>query len=175
MQIRSFAGADRALVARIDASSRCEQRAQLTIATDAITWTSEPMTPFVKTYELGALLRERPGHWDHALVAEGEDGVILGFAAIGYQPWNRRATLWHLYVDRAARRRGVARALLDPAVSWASQHHARQLWLETQDTNCVAIAAYERLGFSIVGLDRSLYANPPADETAVFMSRPVGP
>jgi ribosomal protein S18 acetylase RimI-like enzyme len=50
---------------------------------------------------------------------------------------------------------------------------ARHLWLETQDTNCAAIAFYERLGFSIVGFDRSLYLPGPHAEAAVFMAMPA--
>jgi ribosomal protein S18 acetylase RimI-like enzyme len=171
MEVRAFREADRQLVGRIDASSRCAHRACLTIASEAITWCPQPITPLIKTYDVCALLQEQPEAWDCAFVACQQQDAISGFAAVGLEPWNQRARLWHLFVDQRARRRGAARALIGAAVAWAVAQHARQLWLETQDTNCAAITAYERLGFTIVGLDRSLYANPPAEETAVFMSR----
>lgn len=98
------------------------------------------------------------------------DGRVVGFAALSFEFWNRRAVLWHMYVDRASRGTGIARALLRVIVARARELESRQVWLETQDTNVTAIAAYERLGFKIVGFDRSLYDNPPEAETAIFMS-----
>ena len=53
---------------------------------------------------------ERP--WSHGFIAE-QDGDCVGFAAAGFEPWNRRLTLWHLYVQPAARGRGVSRTLVD--------------------------------------------------------------
>jgi ribosomal protein S18 acetylase RimI-like enzyme len=79
----------------------------------------------------------------------------------------------HVFVDVPFRRHGAARAMLESLEAWAAATGARHLWLETQDTNCAAIAAYERLGLSIVGFDFSLYENPPAAETGVFLARAV--
>ena len=164
-------GPDRDRVARIDTCVECSSRALLAVQQDGIHWTAQPIKAFTKTYDLARLMTERPDPWDHAVVA-ATDGQVVGFASSVYRAWNRRADIRHVFVDQAFRRRGAARAMLAALEAWAIATDARQLWLETQDTNCTAIAAYERLGFSIVGFDRSLYENPPAVETGVFLGRP---
>ena len=49
---------------------------------------------------------------------------------------------------------------------------ARTLWLEVTNVNAPAIRAYLRMGFTVCGLDTSLYrGTESADETAIFMSQ----
>ena len=116
-----------------------------------------------------------PGRpWSHGLIAE-QGGACVGFAAVGFEDWNRRATLWHLYVQPTARRHGIARSLVDHAVELARSFGARHLWLETSNLNAPGIAAYEALGFKLTGVDLTLYAGTPAEgETALFFTRPLG-
>jgi len=78
-----------------------------------------------------------------------------------------------LYVHRACRRRGAARALLQVVESAARHQGARQVWLETQNVNLPAVHAYQALGFEIVGLDRTFYDGALAHEVALFMAKPL--
>jgi GNAT superfamily N-acetyltransferase len=111
--------------------------------------------------------------WSHAFVAEAETRC-LGFAAAGFEPWNRRLTLWHLYIVPAARGQGVGRALMERVSDLGRDFGARHLWLETSNLNAPGIAAYCALGFQLTGIDLTLYAGTPADgEIALFYSRPV--
>ena len=116
-----------------------------------------------------------PGRpWSHGLIAE-QSGACVGFAAVGFEDWNRRATLWHLYVQPTARRLGVARLLTDHAMTLARELGARHLWLETSNLNAPGVAAYEALGFMLTGADLTLYDGTPAEgETALFFTRPLG-
>ncbi len=160
----------------LDADTRVDCVAGLKLDGGKLAW--EPIAlrePRRKSHQIAAFLNEEPRPWQSAHVAES-DGVVLGFAAVGLQPWNGRLVLWHMYVDETARRRGVAKSLLDAVLDSDLAVGARQLWLETQDDNVLAIRAYERLGFEMVGFDRSYYANPPDADTAIFMSRalPLG-
>jgi len=51
---------------------------------------------------------------------------------------------------------------------------ARHIWLETSSLNAPGVAAYRALGFSLSGVDLTLYDGTPAEgETALFFSRPV--
>ena len=112
--------------------------------------------------------------WTDALVAEA-DGRCVGFAAVGFQPWNRRLTLWHLYVDAAARGQGVGRALVERVLNLGRDLGARHLWLETSNLNAPGVAAYAALGSRLTGIDRTLYdGTPAAGETALFFSKPIG-
>lgn len=114
---------------------------------------------------------DRP--WSHGFLAE-DGGVCVGFAACGFDPWNRRLVLWHLYVDPAARGRGVARALVERVAELGGELGARRLWLETSNLNVPGVAAYRALGFSLTGIDTTLYDATPAEgEVALFFSKPI--
>lgn len=123
--------------------------------------------PLVKRYAVD---------WDalaatpHVTVAELE-GAVVGVAAVTWQAWNRRAELSHLYVDAAARGRGVGAGLLRAAESAARALGARCLWVETQQVNAPAIRFYLREGFTCCGLDAALYEDER--EVAVFFTRPM--
>jgi GNAT superfamily N-acetyltransferase len=129
--------------------------------------------PLTKRFPLDDLDDEaRP--WSHAFVAE-DDGRIVGFAAASYEAWNRRLTLWHLYVDPSARGQGVSRRLVDRIETLAHDLGARHIWLETSNLNAPGVAAYQALGFTLTGLDLTLYDGTPAEgEAALFFSRPIG-
>ena len=104
------------------------------------------------------------------VVAE-EGGRVVGVAAITAEPWNRRAVLVHLYVDRPARECGVGLALLQWARHAARTAGARCLWAETQDVNAPAIRFYLHHGFVWCGLDTTLYdPREVAGETALFFA-----
>lgn len=108
--------------------------------------------------------------WDTAFVADA--GGICGFAAVEYEAWHARLVLWHLYVAPAHRRTGVGRALLARAEAHGRALGARHVWLETTNVNVPGIAAYERLGYALCGLDRTLYDTLPyANETALYLAK----
>lgn len=132
----------------------------------------ERREPAAKRFPLDDLdAADRP--WDTAWVAE-EGGGIRGFAAAGWQAWNRRLALWHLYVDRPWRRKGVARRLVAEAVVHGRALGAAHLWLETSNVNAPGVAAYQAMGFAVTGLDLTLYDGSAArGEFAIFMSLPL--
>jgi len=114
---------------------------------------------------------DRP--WEFATVAIVDDR-ICGFLAAGYQVWNRRLTIRHLYVDAPQRRRGIARLLLDRAQIHGAAKGALHMWLETSNLNTPGVRAYRRLGFELCGFDTTLYDGTPASgETALFFARPI--
>jgi GNAT superfamily N-acetyltransferase len=109
--------------------------------------------------------------WDTAYIAE-IGGTICGFAAVEYEAWHARLVLWHLYVTAAQRRNGVGRALLARCEQVGRERGAQRIWLETTNVNVPGIAAYERLGYALCGLDISAYDTLPyADETALYLAK----
>lgn len=115
---------------------------------------------------------DRP--WTHGFLAE-DGGACAGFAAAGFEPWNRRLVLWHLYVQPAARGRGIGRRLVERIADLGRELGARHLWLETSNLNAPGVAAYRALCFSLTGIDTTLYDGTPAEgETALFFSKPLG-
>ena len=65
-----------------------------------------------------------------------------------------------LAVRPAARRRGIASALLIEAAKQAEEQGARAIFLEVGATNSPAIALYKRYGFAQVGCRKAYYAVP---------------
>lgn len=130
--------------------------------------------PLTKRFPLDDLKNEnRP--WDFAQLAI-DDGRVCGFAAAGYQEWNRRLILWHLYIDWSYRNLGIARSLVDSVAQHGLQIGALNLWLETSNLNVPGIRAYRRLGFELCGADTTLYlGTPAASEQALFFARALVP
>jgi GNAT superfamily N-acetyltransferase len=99
-----------------------------------------------------AFLRERFARGESALLLAERDGDTLGFAHL-YPLFSsvRTVPVWllnDLFVDDAARRQGVARALLDAAAAFARAQGAAGLMLETGRDNEAARALYRAAGWN---------------------------
>ncbi|MFD3804547.1 GNAT family N-acetyltransferase [Streptomyces sp. NPDC058619] len=120
---------------------------------------------------LGAVGTDSAGDARTYVALDG--GRVCGFAAVGYSAWNRRLTVEDIEVAPDARGRGVGRGLMECAADFARERGAEHLWLEVSTVNAPAVHAYRRMGFSLCGLDTSLYGGTPAaGEQALYMSRP---
>ena len=127
--------------------------------------------PFRKTYTFPDLAAELED-MDQILVAQlGQE--LVGVAGVKYESWNRRMVVGHLYVAPQHRGRGIGQGLIEGAVDYAHKTEARCLWLETQNTNYPAIRFYCRAGFTLCGLDESLYdpLGPGRGEVGLFFAR----
>lgn len=125
--------------------------------------------PIAKRFPLENLETEPP--WSESWVAE-DAGRIVGFAAASLMTWNRRALLWHFYVEPAWRRRGLGARLMAEVDAYARSAGALHLWLETSNLNVAGVEIYRRLGFELCGMDLSLYDGTSArGEFALFLHR----
>ncbi len=83
----------------------------------------------------------------HAQFAASVDDRMVGL--IGAQRQTSQSVyLYSLWLEPAARRRGLAHALLAAAVAWASDERARSVSLRVGTGNDVARGVYESLGFT---------------------------
>jgi len=128
--------------------------------------------PLHKEYGPIANLAPSLQEMDHAAVAEDEGG-LAGIAAARVESWNRRVSVWHLYVASRCRRSGVGTALIHQLDTFAQSAGARCLWVETQNINYPAVQFYQQVGFRLCGLDESLYdpAGMSRIEVALFFVR----
>ncbi len=139
---------------------------------------------------LGALLvveqAAQPLPWTQAQLAEElthDDAVVRGTFAddtlVGYAAWRKNVhELWllNLAVLPAARRRGIARALLDEGRPLAAERACTELWLEVRASNEGARRLYDAAGFVVVGERRGYYRaikEGSSREDAVLMRRLV--
>ena len=103
-----------------------------------------------------------------ALVAEHEDGEIAGFILCRLIACE--AEVLTLAVRTAARRRGVASALLGAAIE-ATQLTAASMFLEVGEDNPGAVALYAKAGFEPVGRRAGYYARPGAPAVDAIVMR----
>ncbi len=87
-----------------------------------------------------------------------DGGAVVGVASgqRDGQDWVELISMW---VAPAARGRGVAAALIDAVVRWATEQD-RRTYLMVRSDNAGARAAYERIGF----VDRGVPEGWPAEE-----------
>ena len=116
-----------------------------------------------------AQLLDGPGGFALLVETDAPLAFILCRAVAG------EAEILTLAVDPAARRRGLARALVDAAAGAARMAGADVMFLEVAHDNLPAIGLYQAAGFDRVGLRRGYYdrgAAPAAD--AIVMRRDLG-
>ena len=97
----------------------------------------------------------------HAMFLAEDAAAAVGIA-FGLVDRERadRAHLGGMWVDPAARRRGVGRALVDAVLAWARERRFRDIVLWVAEGNAAATALYERAGFTRTGRRDHLASNP---------------
>lgn len=106
--------------------------------------------------------------WNDAaviVVAEGEDGTVLGYA--GLQAVLDEGYINNVAVDPRFRRQGVADELIAAFVRFGKAKLAF-LTLEVRASNAPAIALYAKHGFQTAGHRRDYYNDPKED--AILMT-----
>lgn len=99
------------------------------------------------------------------VVAEGEDGTVLGYGAV--HAVLDEGCLEKIAVAPSFRRQGVAEELLGAYLRFGKEHLAF-LTLEVRQSNAPAIALYEKLGFAVVGRRKGYYSDTKED--AILMT-----
>ena len=99
------------------------------------------------------------------IVAEGEDGTVLGYA--GLQTVLDEGYINNVAVDEKFRRQGIADELIAAFVRFG-QAKLAFLTLEVRASNAPAIALYAKHGFVEVGRRKNYYEAPRED--AVLMT-----
>ena len=104
------------------------------------------------------------------LMAEGEDGGVLGYAVLSAVL--DEGNLDNIAVAPQFRRQGVADALLS-ALTEFGRTSLSILFLEVRASNLPAIALYEKHGFVPVGRRKNYYETPRED--AILMTLELRP
>ena len=93
------------------------------------------------------------------LVATADTGDVLGYAALtAYRPKPAfRATVEDsVYVDRAARGRGVGRALLARLLTLAARQRHHSVIARITSDNTASRRLHEALGFRLIGVEEEI-------------------
>jgi [ribosomal protein S18]-alanine N-acetyltransferase len=95
------------------------------------------------------------------LLASDEAG-LAGYALVVLPRGGRVARLYSIAVDPGRARRGVGRALVAAAQTYALEQGRQALRLEVREDNHPAVALYERLGYRRFGWHDDFYADGAA-------------
>jgi ribosomal protein S18 acetylase RimI-like enzyme len=100
-------------------------------------------------------------------VAEDDDGGLLGVVGAFRRLDPLEVQLVSLWVDPAARGRGVARLLIRAVAGWARDRGARRVVLFVQEANAPGRALYVRAGFRPTGDREPVGAGRPGFKLVV--------
>ena len=125
---------------------------------------------FGSTYEREAAFDE--GEWRRIA---GEATFLAGDAGMagGFVNGPRRVRLWGMWIDPAARGRGIAEQLVDAVDAWACSIGATELELAVSEHAGAARAAYLRMGFELMP-ERELLRTDRSDLYTRRMVRACG-
>ena len=144
-------------------------------------WVIEPVTSAVQIDEVLAIEEasftnpwtremyfaelQNPGV-SYCFVARDDEGRAVGFCSF----WRVLDELHinNLAVLPAARRTGVASALLRRVLAEGAKLGARRATLEVRRSNEIARRLYERFGFSVAGVRRGYYSQPTEDALVLW-------
>ena len=101
------------------------------------------------------------------LVAEDEDGKVLGYA--GLLVMMDEGYITNVAVFPEYRRCGVAAKIIEVYMNFAKANRLAFLTLEVRPGNAAAIALYQRFGFEEVGRRKNYYDLPKED--ALILTR----
>ena len=100
-------------------------------------------------------LRSTPGGCVLGAFIESRLVGVVGIQQETPRKLAHKAFIWGMYVEPAARKRGVGSALVAAALQRASRiSGVRQVNLGVNATNTAAISLYQSLGFNAFGLER---------------------
>jgi ribosomal protein S18 acetylase RimI-like enzyme len=107
-------------------------------------------------------------HWQDVaatplfVACDGENW--LGITGAWVEPEKGVAKLWTVWVDPAARRRGVGRSLMQFVIEWAGTQPVDRILLEVGESNSAAMDLYVEVGFAPTRNRRPLESNPSITE-----------
>lgn len=99
------------------------------------------------------------------------DDVLVGIALVVPQSWNNSLRVHEFHVAETQRGQGIGHKLMEAVLDKGRVANFRIVICETQNTNVPAVRFYRRMGFTLEGIDLSLYSNHdfPDGEMAIFM------
>ncbi|MEU4918647.1 GNAT family N-acetyltransferase [Streptomyces parvus] len=177
-EIRTATPEDTALVEALDGSFTTATVFRVETAENGFTLRETPVDPpltkvFPEDEEDEEDEEDGAKEGNPTFLAVAPDGSLAGFVSVAYARWNRRLAIEDIEVAPGHRGRGVGRALMSRAEQFARERGAGHIWLEVTNINAPAIHAYRRMGFSLCGLDTSLYEfTASAGEHALYLSKP---
>lgn len=97
-----------------------------------------------------------------------ENNELVGWAICDFRKWNNSLFIENILIHEEFRGQNIGKLFIKNINRKARELQCRMVELEVQNTNYPAIKFYQKVGFSISGINTKLYNN--STETALFMS-----
>lgn len=116
---------------------------------------------FSQPWTRAQLAEEIDNELARVFVATDDTGCVLGYGGLHYVL--DEADVTNIAVFPEARRKGVAKAILNAMDAFCTENNMAFLTLEVRVSNEAAIALYTGAGFQQVGLRKRFYTRPVED------------
>lgn len=155
---------------QLDSTFTVDSKLKLKLSDNKFSYEIEPVAPFKKTYEYE--------HSDYAAYINNDTRTVffafknntLAGQIIVLKYWNNYAYINDIGVKDEYRGTGIGKALLQKAIEWAQSRKCIGVEAETQDINVNACLFYEKLGFSLGGVDMFRYKNSQKEKDEVAIN-----
>jgi len=104
---------------------------------------------------------------------QGDPDRFVGYAGLLAPRGSHQSDIQSLAVVESARRRGLARTMVQALVAEARQRGAREVFLEVRVDNPGAQALYASLGFERLGLRKGYYQPDNVDGISMRLTVPT--
>lgn len=94
-------------------------------------------------------------YWNYVLLDEAQSSQIVGFCIV--MPGVDELHLLNISIDRAYRRRHIAKRALESIESSGKEHGFSKILLEVRRSNLSAITLYEQLNYILIGTRKNYY------------------
>jgi len=84
-----------------------------------------------------------------------KDKWIIGYMSLQLQLKNDFAHLFHVFIDREYRGKGISKLLIKHSISYAKENNIPSVTLFVNPNNNVAIKLYESFGFKEIGFNKT--------------------
>ena len=121
---------------------------------------------FADPWSEGSIASELDNPLSLWLVAE-QNGAVCGY--VGSQTVLDETDMMNIAVRPDCRRQGIAAALIEELVSRLKERGSHILRLEVRESNTPAIALYNSMGFTQLGIRKNYYRNPK--ENALILGK----
>lgn len=121
---------------------------------------------FADPWSEGSIASELDNPLSLWLVAE-QNGAVCGY--VGSQTVLDETDMMNIAVRSDCRRQGIAAALIEELASRLKERGSHILRLEVRESNTPAIALYNSMGFTQLGIRKNYYRNPK--ENALILGK----
>ena len=121
---------------------------------------------FADPWSEGSIASELDNPLSLWLVAE-QNGAVCGY--VGSQTVLDETDMMNIAVHPDCRRQGIAAALIEELVARLKERGSHILRLEVRESNTPAIALYNSMGFTQLGIRKNYYRNPK--ENALILGK----